>query len=67
MEGWIVSRRLSDARPDLVIRPETNNCKTSLLSFHRAAEIIAAGEAAAEAALPTIKESLKHISSINGR
>jgi len=58
MEGWIVSRRLSDARPDLVIRPETNNCKTSLLSFHRAAEIIAAGEEAAEMALPRIRQAI---------
>jgi len=58
MEGWIVSRRLSDARPDLVIRPETHNCKTSLLSFHRAAEIIAAGEEAAEIALPRIRRAI---------
>ena len=67
METWIWSRRLAEARPEVVIRPDVGEGVTSFAGFHRATEIIAAGEAAAEAALPMIKESLKHASSINER
>ncbi len=67
METWIWSRRLAEARPEVVIRPAVGEGVSSFTGFHQATEIIAAGEAAAEAALPMIKESLKHASSINER
>ena len=67
METWIWNHRLAEARPEVVIRPTVGEGVSSFTGFHRATEIIAAGEAAAKAALPMIKESLKHASSINER
>jgi len=49
-------RRLADARPEVVIRPEIPPEVTMLTGFPRAAEIIAIGEEAAQEALPRIRE-----------
>ena len=59
METWIWSRRLAEARPEVVIRPDVGEGVTSFAGFHRATEIIAAGEAAAEAALPRIRQAIQ--------
>jgi NTE family protein len=56
MIAEITEYRLKLCPPDVIIRPQINNRVTLLSGFERAAEIIAAGEAAAEAALPEIKE-----------
>lgn len=58
MQMWVWNRRLADARPEVVIRPEVGEGITSFAGFHRATEIIAAGEAAAEAALPRIRQAM---------
>lgn len=47
--------RLQDYPPDLLIRPAVPPNITLLTGFNRAAEIVAAGEAATEAALPAIR------------
>jgi NTE family protein len=47
--------RLRMCAPDLVLRPEISNQVSLLTGFELAEEVIAAGEAAAEAALPQIK------------
>jgi predicted acylesterase/phospholipase RssA len=47
--------RLRQCAPDLVLRPEISNQVSLLTGFELAEEVIAAGEAAAEAALPQIK------------
>ncbi|NJC88659.1 MAG: patatin [Desulfuromonas sp.] len=52
MENQINALRLADNHHDLIIRPQCPGI--TLLEFHRAAEIIATGEAAARAALPEI-------------
>jgi NTE family protein len=57
MENEINQLRLERNTRDLVIRPQLDGI--TLLEFHRAAEIIAAGEAAALAALPAIRDLLK--------
>ena len=44
--------------PDLLIRPVLSPSITLLSGFNRAAEMIAAGEAATEAALPAIRALL---------
>lgn len=49
-------RNLEDARPDLLIRPVLPPGVTVLTGLTRAAEIIAAGEEAAHAALPRLRE-----------
>ncbi|MCS7283363.1 MAG: patatin-like phospholipase family protein [Anaerolineae bacterium] len=49
-------RNLEDARPDLLIRPVLPPGVTVLTGLTRAAEIIAAGEEAARAALPRLRE-----------
>lgn len=53
MENQINSLRLADNHHDLIIRPKCPGI--TLLEFHRASEIIAAGEEAARAALPEIR------------
>jgi len=58
METWIWERRLAEARPEVTVRPEVGDGVVSFAGFHRAAEIIAAGEAAAEAALPRIRQAM---------
>ncbi|RLC75944.1 MAG: hypothetical protein DRJ03_23870 [Chloroflexi bacterium] len=52
----ISRRRLSEAHPEVVIRPEIPPEVTTLTGFPRAAEIIAAGEKATQEALPRIRE-----------
>jgi len=59
METWVWNHRLADARPEVVILPDVGEGITSFAGFHRATEIIAAGEAAAEAALPRIWQALR--------
>ncbi len=56
MENQINDLRLRQNHHDLIIRPSLNDI--TLLEFHRAAEIIDAGEVAARAALPDIKSLL---------
>lgn len=58
METWVWNRRLAEARPDVVIRPALGEGASSFAGFHRGAEIIAAGEAAAEAALPRLRQAI---------
>ena len=50
--------RLRQYPPDLLIRPALPPSVTLLAGFNRAAELIAAGEEATEAALPAIRELL---------
>ncbi len=50
--------RLKESPPDLLIRPTLPASVTLLSGFNRSAEIIAAGEAATEAALPEIRALL---------
>lgn len=54
MENQINALRLAENHHDLILRPKCPG--VTLLEFHRAAEIIAAGEAAARAALPEIRQ-----------
>lgn len=56
MENQINALRLAGNQHDLIIRPKCTGI--TLLEFHRAAEIIAAGEAATRAALPSIRQLL---------
>ena len=56
MENQINALRLAENHHDLIIRPKFPGI--TLLEFHRAAEIIAAGEEAARAALPDIRRLL---------
>lgn len=57
MENVINELHLRQNPHDLIIRPRLEGI--SLLEFHRAEEVIAAGEAATRAALPEIKYLLK--------
>ena len=57
MENEINQLRLDRNTSDLVIRPQLDGI--TLLEFHRADEIIAAGESATLAALPAIRNLLK--------
>jgi len=59
MMGEINRYRLAEARPDVLIRPPIPPGVTVLTGLTRAAEIIAAGERAAEEALPRLRELLK--------
>lgn len=52
MVSALTAARLRAAGPDVVLRPELPAEVTLLVGFTRAAELIAAGEAAAEEALP---------------
>ncbi|MCM2264895.1 MAG: patatin-like phospholipase family protein [Desulfuromonadales bacterium] len=54
MENQINALRLAENHHDLIIRPKCPGI--TLLEFHRAAEIIAAGEVAARTALPKIRQ-----------
>lgn len=54
MENQINALRLAENHHDLIIRPQCQG--VTLLEFHRAAEIIAAGEAATRAVLPEIHQ-----------
>jgi len=58
MMAEIARRRLADAHPEVVIRPEIPPEVTTLTGFPRAAEIIAVGEQAAQEALPRIRALL---------
>jgi NTE family protein len=58
MIAAITGERLLHAPPDLLIRPTLPPDVTLLVGFSRADEIIDAGEAAAEAALPEIRALL---------
>lgn len=58
MESWVWNRRLADARPEVVIRPEASKNTSTLLGFHRAAEIIAAGEVATATSLPRLRQAI---------
>lgn len=56
MIAALTENRLRQSPPDLLIRPELPGGITLLTGFNRSGEIIAAGEAAAEAALPDIRK-----------
>jgi NTE family protein len=51
--------RLRLHRPDLVLRPQISNQVSLLTGFELAEEVIAAGEAAAQAALPEIRRLIE--------
>ncbi len=53
MENVINELHLNQNPHDLILRPALDGI--TLLEFHRAEEIIAAGEASARAALPKLK------------
>ena len=55
MISAITHERLKENPPDVLSRPEIPPEVTLLYGFSRAAEIVAAGEKAAEAALPEIR------------
>jgi NTE family protein len=55
MISTITHHQLKENPPDVLIRPQIPSNVTLLYGFSRAADIIAAGEAAAEAALPQIQ------------
>ncbi|MCK4535651.1 MAG: hypothetical protein KAT93_01485, partial [Desulfuromonadales bacterium] len=57
MENEINQLRLDRNTRDLVIRPQLDGI--TLLEFHRADEIIAAGESATLDAMPAIRELVK--------
>jgi predicted acylesterase/phospholipase RssA len=56
MIAALTDHRLNQSPPDLLLRPVLPTNVSLLSGFHHSAEIIAAGEAAAEAALPAIRE-----------
>ena len=58
MIAALTESRLREYPPDLLIRPTMTEGITLLTGFNQAADIIAAGEAAAVAALPAIRELL---------
>jgi len=58
MVSTLTAQHLLEAKPAVVIRPKLPADITVMYGFHRAAECIAAGEAAAEAALPEIRAAL---------
>lgn len=55
MTSAITRTRLAESPPDLLLRPELPSNISVFWGFHRAAEAIAAGEQAAERALPQIR------------
>jgi len=59
LSDLLTHKQLEDAPPNYLIRPVLAD-DISLLAFHRAKEIIAAGEQAALLALPQITEIFKH-------
>jgi NTE family protein len=58
MESRLVSYKLAEAQPEMLIRPALGEGITILGGFGRATEVIAAGEAAAAVAVPTIRAAL---------
>jgi NTE family protein len=58
MAAWILKRRLTEARPEVLIQPAVENSPASIADFHRAAEIISAGEVATAAAVPDIRQAI---------
>jgi NTE family protein len=58
MESRLVSYKLAEAQPEILIRPALGEGITTLGGFGRATEVIAAGEAAAAVAVPTIRAAL---------
>lgn len=58
MIAALTNNRLREYPPDLLIRPEIPASVTLLSGFSRAEDVIAAGEAAAEDALPAIQAML---------
>ena len=58
MENVINELHLRQNPHDLLIKPSLNDI--TLLEFHRAKEVIAAGEASARAALPKIEYLLQN-------
>ena len=58
MIAALTESRLRQYPPDLLIRPALSPSITLLSGFNRAEEMIAAGEAATEAALPAIRALL---------
>jgi len=58
MMAEISRRRLAEAHPEVIIRPAIPPDVTVLTGFPRAAEVIAAGEEAAQEALPYIRSLL---------
>lgn len=63
MENQINALRLAENHHDLIIRPKCPGI--TLLEFHRAAEIIAAGEEAARTAISEIRQILRKRSASN--
>jgi NTE family protein len=59
MMAHMQAQKLAQARPEVLIRPELNKGITLLSGFNRAAEVIAAGERAAEVVLPRIRQMLQ--------
>lgn len=62
----MTARRLAESPPDVLLRPEIPLDVSLLIGFTRAEEIIAAGEAAAEAALPEIRRIVEEAESRDG-
>jgi NTE family protein len=60
MESRLVSYKLAEAQPEILIRPALGEGITTLGGFGRATEVIAAGEAAAAVAVPTIRAALSN-------
>ena len=58
LSDLLTHKQLEDAPPDYIVRPIMAD-DISLIAFHRAKEIIAAGEQAARSALPEIIEMLE--------
>jgi len=56
MMAHMQAQKLAQARPEVLIHPELDDSTTLLNGFNRAAEVIGAGERAAEAALPQIRQ-----------
>jgi NTE family protein len=56
MVSALTEARLKQAKPDLILRPDIPKGVTSLFGFSRTADIIAAGEAATDAALPRLHQ-----------
>lgn len=63
MIAALTESQLRQYPPDLLIRPEIDSGVTLLSGFNRAADIIAAGEAATVAALPAIRALLTEVPS----
>lgn len=58
MQRHLTDYKIAQARPEVLIRPALPNSVTTLGGFTRAAEVIAAGVAAAQAALPDIRRCI---------